>query len=152
MYKKMQRGRLCNLHKTAFFELHFLCSKSSKLRAIKFRPCENDIFFGTRWVYFIFWSLHIFYLKKTKYITRCSVKSSIIYTGPIFCSCTFRFQNRQKFWVTRFRCCEKVFVQYKTNEFFPSLPPEIFYLKKRKYTKSCSVESSTIYAGDEKMR
>lgn len=83
----MKREKLYNLHKIGYFIVAFFVFKMNKILSNLFSIVrkryflvEDEFIFS----YFIFLSPDIFYLKKTKYITRCSVKSSIISIRPPF--------------------------------------------------------------------
>jgi hypothetical protein len=79
----MQREKLYNLHTTTNFTVVIFLFKSDKILSHQISMLQKRYLFSqTRNVffsYFIFFLPDMFYLKKTKYTTRCSVKSSTIY-------------------------------------------------------------------------
>ena len=81
----MQREKLYKLQRTVYFiYAHFVFKIRAKFSATNFRCCEKIVFFYTsKYCFFLlssFLSPNMFSYKKTKYTTRCSVKSSTIYT------------------------------------------------------------------------
>jgi hypothetical protein len=122
--------------------LQFLCSKATKLWAIKFRRCENDVFFNKTPIRFFHIS-SLFYLifcikQKTKYTIRCSVKSSTIYIRQLILQLQLLRSKLTKFCATKFRHCKKIFFWYATIVFFPYLSPDMFYLKKQNTQKGAA--------------
>src|SRR5690348_5108154 len=106
----MQREKLYNLHTTAYFIVAFSVFKMKKILSNQFSVVrkryfliEDEFIFS----YFIFLSPDIFYLKKTKYITRCSVKSSTIYKIKLILIMYF-LSKKPKFRATNFHCPEKI--------------------------------------------
>ncbi len=92
-------------------QLHYLCSKSTKFWANKFRRCAEDDFFDKRRIHFLLissFSYLIFFIKKeTKHTTRCGVKSSTFYTGQFNLPLYFLLWELTKFWANKFRRWEK---------------------------------------------
>jgi hypothetical protein len=91
--------------------LRFLFSKWTKFWATNFLQCENDIFLIQDefiFSHFIVLSPNIFYLKKTKYITRCNVKSSIISKVKLILIVHFLFSKKRKTLCDHVRCPEKI--------------------------------------------
>ena len=79
---KMQREKLYNLQTKVHFNCILLILKKTKTLCDRFVPLwKNHFFTHTRipFSYFIFLSRNMLSLKKTKYTTRCSVKSSTVY-------------------------------------------------------------------------
>jgi hypothetical protein len=83
IYQKMQREKLYNLHRTAYFLVALLVFKMDKNLKGQILPVRKWDVFEFGFSYFIFLLLDVFYLKKIKYTKRCSVKSPTIYEEQI---------------------------------------------------------------------
>ena len=86
--------------------------------------------------------------KKTKYTTRCSVKSSTIYAVKRILNMQFLVSKKAKLYAINFRRRKKIVFflhELKVHFFSPFCNLIHFITKKVKYTTRCSVKSSTIY-------
>jgi hypothetical protein len=145
----MQREKLYNLHNTAFLIVALFTSKLVKILSNQILAVRKRHFFGTRWFrYFLF---HLFltwyfsFKKKQNTLQDAAWKALQFTQYHFFNSCTFYFQNSQNFERPNFDAAKKSFFNARSRFFFL-----IYYLKssiekKTKYTKICSVKSSTIY-------
>jgi hypothetical protein len=98
----------------------------------------------------IFEPSNTFYLKETKYTTRCSVKSSTMYKLKVILIVYFLFSKKSKSVGLIVAIVKKSLLSTQTRIHFSYLmflSPNMFSLKKTKYTTRCSVKSSTVYKG-----
>jgi hypothetical protein len=105
-----------------------------------------------KWLHFKFyiWTFKYVLFKRTKYTTRCSVKSSTIYKLKVILIVYFLFWKKSKSVGLIFVIVKKslLFTQTRIHFSYPMfLSPNMLSLKKTKYTTRCSVKSSTVYKG-----
>jgi hypothetical protein len=106
----MQREKLYNLHKTAYFIVALFVFKMNKILSDQISTVRKRHFLVQDefiFSYFIFLSPDILHLKKTKCITRCSVKSSTILKVKLILIVYF-LSKKTKFYAINFRCPEKI--------------------------------------------
>ncbi len=104
LYHKMQREKHYNLHKITYSIVAIFVFRMNKILRDEFSIVRERYFSvqdGFIFSYFIFMSLDIFYLERTKYITRCSVKSSTIYKIKLILIVYF-LSKKSKFRATNF--------------------------------------------------
>ena len=108
----------------------------------------SNFFYSTLLEFFNHCCFECHSIQKTKYTTRCSVKSSTIYKLKFILIVYFLFSKKSKtlcnqfllLWKTRFFTRTRIPFSY-----FTFASPNMSSLKKTKYTTRCSVKSSTVY-------
>ena len=146
IYQKMQREKLHNLHKTATFTVALFVLKIDKILNDQISTLQKLRFFLYRTnASFSYLSSNMFYLEKTKYTTRCSVKNSTICKERFIWYIQLLLLRKSKTLNDQFSRLQKFY----TNEdflfsYFIFLSPHTFFFKKTEYDERCSVKSSTI--------
>ena len=113
----MQRENLYNLQKTAYFIIALFVFKMNKILRDQFLTMWKRYFLVQDkfiFSYWIFLSSDIFYLRKTKYITRYSVQSSTIYKVKLTLIVYFLFSKKNKI------LCNQLSLTRKSNVFLIS--------------------------------
>jgi hypothetical protein len=142
----MQREKLHNLHRTAYFTVALIYFENRQNSSRSNFDVVKKVFFSyTTNAFFSYLSPEMFYLKKTKCITRCSVKNSTICKERFILYIQLFLLRKSKILSDQFSRLQK----FCPNEdflflYFIFLSPNTFFFKKIQYGERCSVKSSTI--------
>ncbi len=107
IHQKMQREKLCNPQRKAYFGCVIFAFKKSKIVSDQFLPLWKDHFFlheGAIPFFLISFFYHL--IGFTKYTKRCAMKSSTIYKVKLNLIVYFFFSKEAKFCETALRSVE----------------------------------------------
>ena len=111
----MQREKLHNLHRTAYFIVAFIYFENRQnSERSNFDVAKKVVFWYATNALLCYLSPDMFYLKKTKYTTRCSLKNSTIRKEQFILCMQLLFLKTSKILSTQLSTLQKFY----TNEDF----------------------------------